>query len=229
MSSQGDATFGEVLRAAIEAAGFTQARLAEKLGIDAGQVSRWVHNKAAPRTDMVDRVGRILGADLLTAFSTSSVEYELYVAAPICGLAPDIIASHHDAVEKVVTAASVHVPSLYWPGEHIRGLDDLSAADIATEQNMKVLERCAAFLYLQFEEVVHPSSALIELGCALGRRVKTTALIARDVSQPFMLQNFEGVAEAVNFLPKARIYEVRSVSHACDLIARNGRKLLGLN
>ena len=125
-------------------------------------------------------------------------------------------------------AAQEHVPSLYWPGEHIRGLADLSAPDLATERNMRALEHCSALLYLQFAEIVRPSGALIELGCALGRHVKTTAMIQKDLRRPFMLRNFEGVAATVKFLPKARIYEVDSVDEAYDLMARNGRRLLGL-
>jgi transcriptional regulator with XRE-family HTH domain len=227
MDMQDDATFGDALRAAIESAGYTQARLAKDLDIDAGQVSRWVNNRVIPHAPVVEKIGQILGADLSPEFSLSA-EYELFVSAPISGLHPDRVAAHNEAVRKVVTAARGHVPSLYWPGDHIHRLDDLSAPDIATERNMKVLEHCSAFLYLQFDEVIRPSGALIELGCALGRRVKTTAMIAKDLPLPFMLQNFEGVAAAVNFLPKARVYEVRSVDHACDLIAKDGRELLGL-
>jgi hypothetical protein len=76
---------------------------------------------------------------------------------------------------------------------------------------------------------VHPSSSLIELGCALGRRLKTTIIMQADLHQPFMLDGFGAVAASLSFLPKARVYTVRSVEHACDLITRNGRELLGLS
>jgi len=93
---------------------------------------------------------------------------------------------------------------------------------------MQVLQRAAALLYVQFTEVTRPTSALVELGCALGWRLKTTIIMQTDLNQPFMFENFGAVAATVGFLPKARIYKVRSVGDACDLITRNGRPLLGL-
>jgi transcriptional regulator with XRE-family HTH domain len=229
MHAQGSSTFGNALKAAIGAARSTQAKLARELQIDPGQVSRWVNGKAVPHSETVARIERILGVDLLDAFSASTPEYELYVSAPIMGLSPENIGTHHEAVGAVVAAARAHVNSLYWPGEGIHALSDLAAADIATERNMKVLERCSAFLYLQFLEVVHPSSSLIELGCALGRHLKTTMIIQADLYPVFMLDGFGAVAASVGFLPKARVYRVKTVGDACDLITRNGRELLGLS
>jgi transcriptional regulator with XRE-family HTH domain len=228
MDAQGRATFGKALRAAITGARFTQAGLARELHIDAGQVSRWVNGKSIPHRETVARIERILGTDLSAAFAASSPEYELYVAAPITGLKIEDIGAHNSAVNEVVKAASAHVNSLYWPGEKIRSTSDLTAADIATERNMQVLQRSAALLYVQFMEVVHPSSALIELGCALGWRLKTTIIMQAGLDQPFMFENFSGVAATLGFLPKARVYRVRSVADACDLITKNGRELLGL-
>ena len=228
MSMQGHSTFGNALKAALTAAGYNQAKLADELGIDPGQVSRWVNDRAVPHSETVARIGRILGTDLSALSSASVSEYELYVAAPITGLKPEEVSSHHTAVNAVVSVARTKVNSVYWPGEEILGLSDLAAADIATERNMRILENCSALLYLQFLEIVHPSSALIELGCALGRRLKTTVIIGADLHQPFMMEGFAAVAARLNFLPKARVYTVRSADHACDLITRNGRELLGL-
>lgn len=166
--------------------------------------------------------------DLSVAFTASSPQYELYVAAPITGLKVEDISSHNTAVDEVVRAASRHVNSLYWPGEMVRATSDLTAPDITTERNMQVLQRSSALLYLQFKEVVRPSGALIELGCALGWRLKTTVIMKEGLDQPFMLENFSGVAATLGFLPNARVYKVRSVGDACDLITKNGRELLGL-
>jgi transcriptional regulator with XRE-family HTH domain len=229
MNAQGHATFGDALRAAITAARTTQAELARDLGIDPGQVSRWVNNKTVPHLDTVGRIEQILGADLSAAFSASTPEYELYVSAPITGLKAQDIGTHHAAVAQVVATARAHVNSLYWPGEKIRKASELAAPDIATEQNMNVLAKCSALLYLQFVDIVHPSSALIELGVALGRRLKTTVIVKTDVKQPYMLNGFGAVAASVSFLPKARIYTVNSVGDACSLVRINGRQLLGLS
>lgn len=228
MVAQRPATFGAALREALRDARLSQAGLARQLNIDPGQVSRWANNKAVPHSDTLHRVERILGADLAESFSASTPSYELYISAPISGLEQQDMLEHHFAVSEVVSAAKLHVNTLYWPGEKIRELSDLSAPDIATERNMKALTQCSAFLYLQFAEVVHPSSALIELGVALGRRLKTTVFIQKDVRLPYMLNGFSAVAASLGFLPKVRIYEVKSREEACKLITNNGRELLGL-
>jgi len=223
MDRQGNSSFGDALRAAIAAARSSQARLARELQIDPGQVSRWVNGKTVPHIETVARIGRALNTDLSASFAASAPEYELYVSAPIMGLSPENIDIHHASVDAVVSAA------VYGPGEAICTPSDLAAADIATERNMKALEHCSALLYLQFLEIVHPSSSLIELGCALGRRLKTTVIMQADLYPVFMLDGFGAVAASVGFLPKARVYKVKTVKDACDLIARNGRELLGLS
>jgi hypothetical protein len=94
--------------------------------------------------------------------------------------------------------------------------------------NLKVFVSCSACLYLQFAPIVAPSSALVELGFALGRRVKTTIIVQKDLNVPYMLGNFQAVASELKFLPKARIYPVPSVAEAIALITRNGRELFSL-
>lgn len=226
--AQDRTTFGKALKVAISAAHYTQAKLAQALHIDPGQVSRWVHGKAIPHSETVARIEQVLGADLSESLSASAPEYELYVSAPITGLETENIGAHNAAVNEVVKATRTHINSLYWPGENVKSKSDLTAADITTERNMRILQHCSALLYLQFVEIVHPSSALVELGCALGWRLKTTIIIQAELYQPFMLDNFGAVAATLSFLPQARVYKVRSVGNACDLITRNGRELLGL-
>lgn len=229
MNAHDQSTFGNALKSAITAARYSQARLARELHIDPGQVSRWTNDKAIPHSDTVARIEQILGADLSVSFSASAPEYELFVAAPVTGLQTDDIAKHNDAVAEVLEAARAHVNTWYWPGEKVRALSDLTAADIATEKNVQILRNCSALLYLQFFEMVRPSSALIQLGCALGWRLKTTIITQADLHQPYMLDGFAAVAATLTFLPKARVYRVRSVSDACDLVRMNGRELLGLS
>jgi hypothetical protein len=94
----------------------------------------------------------------------------------------------------VVQSAHQHVNGAYWPGEGIRSADDLAAADLATERNMRIIAQCQALLYLQFSDVVRPTSALIELGIALGRRIKTTVIVRRGLPTPYVLDGFGGVA-----------------------------------
>jgi transcriptional regulator with XRE-family HTH domain len=220
MVQQGGATLGEALS--------SQAKLARELGADPGQVSRWVTNKATPQPETVRRIEEFLGVDLSGAIANSASRYELYVSAPITGLGKRHIGAHHQAVAEVVEEVRKCVEFVYWPGEGISDQHQLVAPDIATERNMKVLAQCPAFLFLQFGEILHPSSALIELGIALGRRIRTTMILNSEVAHAYMLKGFDAVAAGSTFLPKARTYPVDSTEQACDLIEKNGRELLGL-
>jgi hypothetical protein len=98
--------------------------------------------------------------------------------------------------------------------------------DIATETSLKVLANCRAYLYLQFGELIYPSGALVELGIALGRKLKTTMIIKKDLRTPYMFEGFEGVTASLDFLPRVLIYAVNDVDDAVRLIQRNGRQLL---
>jgi len=228
MAEQHDTSFGDALRRALKDARLTQAELAKRLTIDPGQVSRWINGKAMPHPNTVQRIEEILEINLSDSFTDTATDYELYVSAPITALRSNDLAGHHDVVARIITSVAQHVDTIYWPGELVRTTDDLIAADLATERNMKTLAHCSAYLYLQFSEIIHPSSALVELGFALGRRLKTTLIIKRGLHNPYMLEGFGAVAASLSFLPKARIYYVNSVAEAEALINKNGRELLGL-
>ena len=118
MGSQQEATFGQALRIALAEARYTQAKLAEELGIDPGQVSRWVNDKAIPHVGTVGRIEAILDADLSIAFEASrTAGYELYVSAPITGLPRRATKSHNESIQLVVSSLREQVNSVYWPGE----------------------------------------------------------------------------------------------------------------
>lgn len=220
--------FGSALKAALDNAGRSQADLARHLRTDPSRVSRWVHGQAVPYAKTVRTIEEWLGADLSAAFVQSSPDYELYVSAPLTGLAKTDTHEHHDAVEAVVSAARLSVNGVYWPAETAVEPGDLLAADIATERNLKVLSGCESFLYLQFSEMVQPSGALIELGLALGRSCKTTLILLDGLQWPYMLHGLDAVAARLSFMPQARLYVVKSVEEAATLVERNGRGLLGL-
>lgn len=58
------------LRRAMRRANVTQAALARRVDVGRSTVSAWVHGKAKPRLDTLDRIARVLGTtvpDLLEA------------------------------------------------------------------------------------------------------------------------------------------------------------------
>jgi|ERR1700677_888140 transcriptional regulator with XRE-family HTH domain len=224
--------FGSALRQALREKGIRQAALAKELPVDAGQISRWVNGRAIPSPSQVRRMERILETDLFEALADSAPEYELFIAAPVGGLDPDNIPEHLADVAKVLEAAREQVNGIYWPSEGDRTASDRTyvAADIRTERNLRVLNNCPSLLYLQFAEVVRPSSAYIELGFALGKRMNLTIMVKQGLKLPYMLHRFGMVGTGLRFLPRVRIYtdEIASADDAAALIATNGRELLGL-
>lgn len=231
MGVQDHTSFGEALKHALQEAGTTQAALARELHLDPSQVNRWIHDKAFPPLDTLQRIEKILGTTLSAALNAHKPKYELFVSAPVSGMAAQDIPEHHEAVSRVVAAARQHVNDLVWPGERVKTANDRHniAPDIAAAHNFTHLVACSAFLYLQFAEVVGPSSALVELGFALGRKMKVTIIFKRGLASPYILRGFGGVAARLSFLPDTRIYEEESVDSATALIADNGRELLGLS
>lgn len=230
MPSQEGTGFADALRRAMQKAHMNQAELARQLNVDPSRVNRWVNGKAVPHIDTVGRIGIILETDLSDSFARSTPDYELFVSAPISGIAKEEVPDHHTSVAKVVAAAAQHVNNVVWPGEQITtaAVRRAAAADIVTERNMQALYSCSAYLYLQFAEVIGPTSAFVELGFALGRKIKVTIIVKEGLTTPYMLRGFGAVAAELKFLPKARIYDVASADEAASLIASSGRELLGL-
>lgn len=228
MAAQGHARFHATLKAALGE--HKQVWLAEKLGVSETTVSRWVTGKTRPLREQAMEASDLLGdPEVLEVFDATTAPYELYLSAPISGLKSTEVAAHRDAIEMIATEAETVTNGVYWPGRDIHSKSELAAADIVTRDNLDVLRHCHGLLYVQLADVTHPTGALIELGIALGRQIKTTLIIRRGVPLPFMLRNFEGVAARSPIMPDARVDFVDSAEDVVALIKRNGRAIFGLS
>jgi transcriptional regulator with XRE-family HTH domain len=229
------APFGEALREALFRAGRSQTWLANRLKTSPAQVNRWVKNRQLPHFDRVREIEELLEARLRDVFRHSlrvpepTLEHELFVSAPFTGLDPEEIETHRLQVAKVVDAAKEVVDKVYWLGLEVESAYELGAADLVTEANLNAFAKCRAYLYLQFAEMANPSGALVELGLALGRKLKTTIIIKRNLHTPYMFEGLAVVAAKLRFLPEVHLYEVDDVDEAVRLIKRDGRRLWGLD
>lgn len=207
-----------------------QRWLAERLDVTESMVSRWARGSTRPMRTQVESISRLLDApQLLTIFDETNPAFELYLAAPISGLDAASVAEHHDVVARIAAAAAQVTNGVYWPGRDVHAMSDLAASDIATRDNLEVLSHCDGLLYVQLSDVAHPTGALVELGIALGRRIKTTIMVRKDLPLPFMLRNFEGVAARSQIMPDARVDFVEDVDEVIQRIERNGREIFGLS
>lgn len=228
MSAQDDASLGGHLQRAIKHKGWTQSQLAREIHIDPSRVSLWVRNLAVPTPQHLALIDEKLGSTLVAMWSATSRGVDLYVSAPISGIDHSEIAAHNEKVASVVDVVRKYVPNVYWPGERILSYSELAEADITTEDNMKVLGDASALLYLQFADIIHPTGALIELGIALGRPIRTTVIVAPKLPTPYMLDVLPAVGVQKNFLPKARVYH-KTVKDTIALIERHKAVLFGFD
>ena len=80
-------------------------------------------------------------------------------------VAPSLVRIGIAAHNAVITATVVRGgrrAQCKWRLTDITGSGDLDISDVVAERNLKVLAKCPAFLYLQFSDLVRPSSSLIE-------------------------------------------------------------------
>jgi transcriptional regulator with XRE-family HTH domain len=228
MAAQGRARFHVTLKAAL--GDHKQVWLADRLGVSETTVSRWMTDKTRPLREQAAKAAELLGEpEVLEVFDATKAPYELYLASPISGLRSTEVAAHRDAIEMIATEAETVTNGVYWPGRDIHSKTELAAADIVTRDNLEVLRHCHGLLYVQLADVTHPTGALVELGIALGRQIKTTVMIKRGVPLPFMLRNFEGVAARSPIMPDARVDFVDTAEDVVALIKRNGREIFGLS
>ena len=227
------ATFGDALLEALHQADQSQTWLANKIHTSPSQVNRWVKNRQIPHIDTVRRIEGLLNADVRGVLRSSLVPeptlvHDLFVSAPISGLNAKELQNHRRQVARVVDAAKkvVGEGKVYWLGVDVESLYNLRAADLVTQANLNAFDKCRTYLYLQFAEMANPSGALVELGFALGRKLKTTMIIKKGLRTPYMFDNFGVVAAKLRFLPDVHIYEVETVDQAVQLIVNDGRELL---
>jgi transcriptional regulator with XRE-family HTH domain len=228
MSAQGDSTLGGQLLRALKKKGWTQSRLAQEVHIDPSRVSLWTRDLATPSVSHLQLIDEALGSHLEKEWSPASRGADLYVSAPITGLSEGALRAHNLKVAQIVTVVRKYIPNVYWPGEDIHELTELAEPDITTEQNMRVLGNSSGLLYLQFADMVHPSGALMELGIALGRKLRTTVIVDKGLATPYMLNVLPAVGVQENFLPKARVYQ-KTVKEAIALIDRHKADLFGFD
>lgn len=193
------------------------------------QVTRWFSGRKRPSQDQIQSMERVLGCGLDGMFPSPAPAYELYLSSPITSIPPSKLRSHRAEVEMIAEAVREIVPNLYWPGDVIHSAKDLLAPNRATKRNFERLEDCRGLPYVQMDDTVGPSNCLVELGLALGRRMRTTVILKRDVNRPLMFQGLEAVAQGFKWLPNVQIHEVDSAEDACHLVRANGRSLLGLS
>lgn len=222
--------------AALRQQDLSQADLARKLDAKPSQISDWLGGKHFPRADRRRLVNELLGIDrdVRTQRPPASVVEKdipsrLYVSSPITSVPETNYKRHFGEVAEIVSAASEVVGAVEWPGAPVGPTRRLRAAGAVMPENWDWLATAGGLVYIQFEEIEGATGALIELGIALGRKIRTTVILSDRVKKPFLLSSgFERIAEARDDFPNALFYTYSSADAAAGEIRETGAAYFGL-
>jgi len=204
-----------------------QSGVAPKLGVHPSQLNRWANGRVIP-DEILEVLEDVLGRDdIKSAFAT--LKYDLYVSSPITSFSPLDMASHREGVGQVVESIEDIGLRPFWPAGLINSRADLLPPRLATKRNLEILHGAKGLLYIQLLETTTPSNTLVELGMALGRRMRTTIIIGQGIQMPSMFAALEVLgARMPHVLPKVRVIQVSGVDEAVNYVRTSGRSLFGL-
>lgn len=229
MDPQVHVELGTRLRAILTSRKLKHSVFAKELGKNSSQLSRLLAGTEHWTRELASRIDELLTTNLTSVYDELTEEIDLYVASPITGLSAENIPNAHARTAGLVTFLRELGYTVSWPGEQITDVQKLIAPSVATTTNIRTLVRCRGLLYVQFDEVIHPSGALIELGIALGRKMKTTIVADARLGLPFMLRNgFDGVARDSPNLPDAKVHTFADIEDAKRQIANTGPLFFGI-
>ncbi len=227
MSAEFQETAGEVVKRALSERSMKHLVFARDLDAASSTLSKWLNGTRVPPEKVQEQIDTLLDLDLSGTWGLSSSPSTVFVSAPGQGLRSKDRAEHRDQVLKVVTAIDKVVDTVHCPGSKILGPKDFGAPDVMTKQSMELLAESDALVYLQFAELAGPTGSLVELGIALGRKMRVTIFVQEGLDRPLLMNSFERVAARLSMLPNARNYSVQSPDEVVQWLQNGGRHLLG--
>ena len=221
---------GKVLKSGLKEIGKTQKWLADELYVDPSRVSRWATGDAIIPLAYGPKIDSLIKKNITQLIEEASLEdstdYDIFLATPMGSLCDNTYIERYQEIEALVTALRDNIGSVYWGGDSIATPEDFDVSDIGTENNIAALKKADAFVFVHYDSTPVASSALIELGIALGLKKPTTIFVSDISGLPHMMEGFAGIAERLKFLPRVRIYELGSSAEAIRLVKRSGREIL---
>lgn len=150
---------------------------------------------------------------------TISVVDQLFIAAPMSGFSTDEEYSVHRAMtlELVERLEKSHVASsVYYAGSKIPSSSSYSGSNNAFHTDVTNLVRSNAMLFLYPNKVV--SSALVEVGIAIGRCMPIVIVVSNKSDLPYMIQDVEAYDDEGDIAPPIKIIECQSPLDVMDEI-----------
>jgi hypothetical protein len=143
----------------------------------------------------------LLSGGLQPAASTSStrgiIKYDAFISAPMAAYQsdPKLYQRSRSDIRKLVKGLESGLPrrKVFYAGEQLPSIKAFEAADLSLDTDLAALResRCCILIYPQ--ELA--SSALVEVGVAIGLRKPVVIHVLDGVSLPFLLQHEQGDSE----------------------------------
>lgn len=223
--------FGEALSAALEDLGRKQSWLARQLEIDPGSVSRWVRGEQVPNDTNLARINKALGRDLSASASADrrergSAQFEVFLATPMASFSTDEeYAENHLQMLDLLDSVESAIGPAYWAGRSIPDSSAFDAPGVGESENLYALKRARYCLFVQLTASPLATSALIEVGIALGWKLPVAIFAPGSQSVPYMMRGLPTVSEQLSFLPGVRLYEAANVDEVKRVVKVNGVSL----
>lgn len=154
-----------------------------------------------PKKSKCDELGRVFLAAPMSGFETSQ-DYE----------------THRFEVLRILSSLRSldSVESVYYAGETIDSTGKFDSSKDAFTLDLRNIEQCNIFVLLYPFKVL--TSALVEVGIALGLG-KPTCIVVNDRSDlPYMLREAEQRHSAINFVKPIKIFEADGVKNVCNAV-----------
>lgn len=216
----------------------TQKWLAPRLHVSEGHLSKTL-GEDPPDLAFLAQVADVLGMTLSELSERAGVpigwRYDIYLSTPFQALTDDSerSAQRADAAALVAAMRSIDL-KVYWPLESVpersaeweSGIEHIAAAD-----NIRAILSSEALVYFQSHALNGSTSALVELGYAMGKQIRTTVMVAGGVQMPFMLRRLDALAAQLSdthdALTKPARMDFATVDEACEAV-RTRPRMFGL-
>ncbi len=221
---------GTEIKAALQRQGRTQAWLARELNIDAGSVSRWATGRQVPSPSRVPEIEALLDVELahLSADDRATTAFEVFLATPMAAFgSSDEYEAHRLHILEVLDLIEAEIGPAYWAGRELATPDDFDASAHADQANLEALRRSRRLLFVHLSPTPLATSALIEMGIALGWRIPVTVLAPSLRSMPYMVTGLPPISMTLGFIPETRFYEAKDVASVKRLLKKYTSDIFG--
>ena len=153
------------------------------------------------------------------------LDYELFVAAPMASLEDDdaIVAYRNNVIDVLGRIKQMcKFEEVFYAGYEADKSANFDAPAVALKKNVQRMRASKRFMLIYSENV--PTSALVEVGMALGLGKPSVWFVKTGLRLPYLMRGAQGAAYIENFPPIA-VYEFKDFDQIKHYVQTNGLDL----